>query len=214
MKRKLIQRAFLRLVCILLLAALVGIQQMPVAAMHPIDTVSQPPVEVVDPVEFDRYDGLWYEISSTPSFFNTACFCTTAHYSIQSADTLGVFNACNRFRPRGRLATISGTATLVGEGAEGKLWVTFEEFSVPGDYWIIDVVEDAQDPDGDYLFAAVGGPNRDYIFILARDPILDTQEEVAGYQSVLNELESQFFDISTLKKTPQPFLCEYDGRTP
>lgn len=183
----------------------------PVAAALP-DADPLPEVEVVDPVVFERYDGLWYEISSTPNFFEVGCFCTTATYTIQSADTLGVFNACNRFRPRGKLRTIEGTATLAGEGAEGKLLVTFPGPPVPADYWIVDVVDDPNAPAGDYTFAAVGGPNRDFLFILARDPILDTPEEQAAYQEVLSQLEDQLFDTGALKFTPQPLLCNYDGR--
>jgi lipocalin len=160
----------------------------------------------------ERYDGLWYEIASTPFFFEIGCFCTTATYTILTEDTIRVFNACNRFRPRGKLRTIEGTAALAGEGAEGKLLVTFPGPPVPADYWIVDVVEGTDDPDAEYSFAAVGGPNRDFLFILARDPVLDTPEEQAAYQDVLARLEAQFFDTSALKSTPHPFLCSYEGR--
>lgn len=207
-------KLLMRMACLILLGALWGGQPTPAVAALPIEEPAQPPVEVVDPVALDRYDGLWFELASTPTFFETGCFCTTAHYALQSADTIGVLNACNRFRPRGRLATIAGTATLAGEGAEGKLVLTLEGVPVPSDYWIIDVVENEADPEGDYLFAAVGGPNRDFIFILARDPVIDTPEEAAAYESVLAELESQLFDVSALKSTPHPFLCKYEGRSP
>jgi apolipoprotein D and lipocalin family protein len=56
-----------------------------------------------------------------------------------------------------------------------------------GDYWIIDLGEN-------YDYAVVGHPNRKYLWILSRTP----QMEESLYQSILERLRNQSYDLSKL----------------
>jgi lipocalin len=163
----------------------------------------------VDYVDLDRYDGLWYEIARYPNLFQLGCVCTTARYGITGPDTVSVLNTCNRFWSRGPLTTIEGEAVVVDPITQAKLSVSFDTVPVPGDYWIIDLVEDPGDPTGDYAYAVVGEPSRRNLFILARDPLIDTPEEEAIYHELLIRLEAQFYDPSRLRVSRQPDRCVY-----
>jgi apolipoprotein D and lipocalin family protein len=61
-----------------------------------------------------------------------------------------------------------------------------------GKYWIIDLADD-------YSYAVVGHPNRKYLWILSRTPVMDA----TVYQQVLNRIAAKGFDLSMLQKTPQ-----------
>ncbi|ELR99935.1 lipocalin family protein [Gloeocapsa sp. PCC 73106] len=163
------------------------------------DTMTLPPVETVDFVDLERYDGLWYEVAKTPNSFTLGCVNTTATYEIIDETSISVFNACNKFRPRGRSSIIEGVATVTDPETNAKLEVGFEGIPFPGEYWILDLVEDPDDPTGDYTYAVVGESTRTNLFILSRTPNADPEileELYAG-------LEEQFFDTDLLISSPQ-----------
>lgn len=173
---------------------------------------SNDPVQTVDEVDLERYDGLWYEIAKTPNLFEIGCTCTTATYSQLSETTIGVLNGCNRVRPQGPLSLIRGIASVANPEEPGKLRLVFEEVPFPSDYWIVDLVENPADPEGDYLYAAVGGPDRDFIFIISRKPNLTTTQDKRAVLGIVNRLRDQHFPIEELELSPQPNSCTYEER--
>ena len=119
----------------------------------------------VDPV---RYRGLWYEIARLPNPFQTECVCSTAQYSLEKL-RIGVLNTCTR---------VSGEKTSGGPGfavpvnaANTWLKVYFNIFG--GNYMILDIGDSY-----DYGHVMVGGPCRQYLWILARTKQLPSQKIV------------------------------------
>ncbi|UNK56946.1 lipocalin family protein [Pseudoxanthomonas daejeonensis] len=144
------------------------------------------PVASVPELELTRYAGHWYEIAHLPVSFQRRCAGDiTAAYALRADGTINVRNTC-RTRD-GDQAIAEGVARTV-EGHPGRLQVRF----VPGwlswlplvwaDYWVI-----ALDPD--YQWAVVGDPDREYLWILSREPSMDaelfsrlkTKAETMGY---------------------------------
>lgn len=150
-----------------------------------------PPLETVEFVEVERYMGLWYEIASYPTFFNTRCTATTAEYALRADGTVRVVNECRLGNPSGRLDRIEGTARVVNTQTNAELKVSFFFFGA-GDYWIIEL-------DEDYRWAVVGDPARQTLFILSRTPTLE--EDV--YQDILDRVLANGFDPDRLTLTPQ-----------
>ncbi|MGV2828746.1 lipocalin family protein [Myxosarcina sp. GI1(2024)] len=161
-----------------------------------------PPVQTVDFVDLERYDGLWYEVAKTRNLFAFGCNCTTATYELLSDTSISVFNACNRFLARGPRTTIEGVAEVVEPETNAKLEVNFEGVPFPGDYWIIDLVE--ENPQSDYSYAVVSDPNRSNVFILSRTPNADPDILAELYAG----LEAQFYDTDEIVRSPQPLGCE------
>ena len=149
------------------------------------------PLEVVKYVDLDKYIGKWYEISSFPQSFQKGCNCSTAEYFKTDDDYIRVVNSCRKDSPNGELKTANGKAFIEDTKSNAKLKVQFF-WPFKGDYWIIDLADD-------YSYAVVGHPNREYLWILARKP----EMESTLYNSILEKIKQNGFDISKLNKTNQ-----------
>lgn len=146
-----------------------------------------PPPATVPSVDLARYAGEWHEIEAFPTWFQRGCTAATAVYTPHPDGTIKVVNTCRR---RGQPATIEGTARPVPGSNNAKLKVRFFG-PFEGDYWILDL-------DPDYRWAAVGHPNRRYLWILARTPHLDPDR----LGRIRARLAAQGFDVGQLRPTP------------
>ena len=126
-----------------------------------------PPLDVVDNVDINRYLGRWYEIARLPNSFEEGCYCITAEYSLIDETTLRVVNSCREDSPEGELDQANGKAFVVEGSNNAKLEVQFF-WPFRGDYWIIELDQE------NYEWAVVGSPSREYLWILARTPEIDT----------------------------------------
>ena len=153
-------------------------------------TMSEP-LQTVPYVDLERYAGLWYEIASYPQRFQRGCHLTTAEYTLHPKGYVVVENRCRRDSIDGRQSSIRGKAFVQENSGNAKLKVQFF-WPFRGDYWIIDLAED-------YSYAVVSHPNRNYLWILSRTPVLD--EKVYG--EILERLQRNGFDLDRLQQTVQ-----------
>jgi apolipoprotein D and lipocalin family protein len=161
------------------------------------DEDREPEVQTVSFVDLERYAGKWYEVARFPTRFQRDCISSTADYEVIGEGRLSVLNTCHM--QDGKTRTIQGEARIDGENT-ARLKVTFDNFFfklfswlIKADYWIIDLAED-------YSYAAVGSPNRKYLWILSREPELPE----ALYQSLVKRIEAQGFDTERLIRTQLP----------
>lgn len=158
----------------------------------PSGRADEPRPEPVAWVDLDRYLGTWWEIARYPNRFEKVCVeDVTATYSPGEDGTIRVVNRCRR--ADGGVEEAIGTARRAGGPSDPRLevrfapaWLSFLPF-VWGDYWILDL-------DEDYSLAAVGSPSREYLWILARDPIVPP----GRLQDLLSRLRNKGFDTSKL----------------
>jgi apolipoprotein D and lipocalin family protein len=128
------------------------------------------PNDPVPALDLQRYAGQWHEIAHLPMFFQRKCVANiTATYTLRPEGTVGVRNACDD--EDGKRMVSEGTARPV-PGHPGRLQVRFAPDwlawvpMVWADYWVVDL-------DPAYGWAVVGGPSRDYLWILSRKPTMD-----------------------------------------
>lgn len=152
----------------------------------------QPPLEVVEHVDLDRYLGTWYEIASYPAWFQRNCTAVTADYSLRDDGLIRVVNSCRKGSLDGPLKRSTGRARVVDRATNARLEVSFFG-PFWGDYWIIDL-------DPDYQWAVVGGPKRKYLWILSRTPQMDP----ALYDEIVARLPAKGYGPDGLNKTLQP----------
>ncbi|HXG85395.1 MAG TPA: lipocalin family protein [Pyrinomonadaceae bacterium] len=157
----------------------------------------QPPLQTVPVVDLKRYAGKWFEIARYPNKFQKKCVGnTTASYALKPDGNINVLNQC--LVKNGTLESATGEAKVVEGSSNSKLEVRFAPrfmsflSAVWGDYWIVDL-------DGDYKYAAVGDPKREYLWILSRAPEMTD----ATYQNILRRVEKLGFNPAKLQKTPQ-----------
>jgi apolipoprotein D and lipocalin family protein len=133
-------------------------------------------------VDLFRYTGMWYEIARLPMWAQRNCVRSTAAYRLLDSGKVSVRNAC--VTSIGKEISIEGVATVVDREHRAKLNVVFDQWAAKlvafftssdrGNYWILRV-------DSDYRLAVVGTPDRDYLWILARTPVINE----ASYQDAV-----------------------------
>lgn len=155
------------------------------------DHGDQPPPQVVQQVDLERYLGVWYEIASLPNAFQRGCVATKATYSRLENGTIQVVNECRQETLDGELRRAVGAA-WVADDSPAKLKVQFF-WPFRGDYWIIEL-------DKDYRYAVVGHPTREYLWILSRTPSMDPER----YQELLRRIAAQGYDPTAIQRTLQP----------
>ena len=149
------------------------------------------PLKVVDHVDLNRYVGTWYEIARYPAPFQRGCVGVTATYSFRKDGKISVLNKCRDMTLDGPERSAEGVAWVVDTVTNAKLKVRFFwPFSAP--YWIIDL-------DENYTYAVVGVPNRKYLWLLSRTPVMEEKT----YNRIIARLIEQGYDPSKLTQTPQ-----------
>lgn len=148
------------------------------------------PLETVPFVDIEKYKGVWYEISRFPHFFERNCSIVTATYTPNSDGTIQVMNQAHRPYPWSPVDIFRAKAWAVDK-TNSKL-VVQQFWPLRGDYWVIML-------DDDYKWAVVSHPSRDYLWVLSREPTLDS----GIYDNIVAKLEKDKFDISKIVKVYQ-----------
>lgn len=163
-------RWFGLLVLVSLVSACVGIP----AGLHPVEGF-----------DAQRYLGRWYEIARLENSFETGLEQISALYSLRPDGGVDVLNRGVEVAD-GEWKEAKGVAYFVGPKDQGRLKVSFFG-PFYGAYNVI-----ALDPD--YRWALVSGPDRSYLWILARQP----QLEQAQLNSIIGKAKAFGFATDRL----------------
>jgi apolipoprotein D and lipocalin family protein len=163
-----------------LLLGLAGCQNAPVA-----------PMPTVPHVDLQRFMGDWYVIANIPSYVEKGAHNAIESYALNPDGTIattftfrdGSFNgAQKRYNPSGFVVDSSTNAT----------WGMQFIWPIKADYRIIYLADD-------YSLTVVGREKRDYLWIMARTPVIADTD----YQRMLMFVEAQGYDIKLIQKVPQ-----------
>lgn len=120
-------------------------------------------VEPVQDFELGRYLGRWYEVARLDHSFERGLTRVRAEYGLREDGDIQVVNWGYQEKS-GRWKLVVGRAQFVGSASEGYLKVSFF-WPFYGAYVITEL-------DRNYQYALVSGANRNYLWILAREPEL------------------------------------------
>lgn len=124
--------------------------------------------EPVTDFELNRYLGKWYEIARLDHSFERGLDCVTADYSLRSDGGVRVINRGYNLDDQ-EWNEAEGRAYFIDDESVGRLKVSFFG-PFYGGYNVLEL-------DDDYQWALVSGPNRNYLWILARTPQIDSKLE-------------------------------------
>lgn len=166
-------------------AALAAVLAAALAVSAPARTEveSQEPLRAVPALDVSRYTGTWHELARLPVEHEQDCVrAITATYTLRPDGRLDLRNECTR--ADGERETVTGVARP-GDGP-GKFEVRFAPAwlaplpFVWDDYWVIAI-------DDEYRWAIVGEPDREFLWILSREPTVDerTLEDLKGRARML-----------------------------
>jgi apolipoprotein D and lipocalin family protein len=154
------------------------------------------PLDLVDRVDLERYQGRWYEIALLPNRFQDQCVAdTSAQYTLKDDGRIRVVNRCRT--EDGDVDSVTGEARSADERPAAfevrfaPRWLSWLPF-VWGDYQIMAL-------DDDYRWAMVGAPSRKYLWILSREPSLPESR----IQALLAEARRQGFETEDVVRSPQ-----------
>lgn len=122
-------------------------------------------VKVVTEFELDRYLGTWFEVARLDHRFERGMSNVTANYSMRDDGGVKVVNRGYNVA-KGEWDEATGKAYSVGDTDVGQLKVSFFG-PFYGGYNIFELDKD------NYQYALIAGPDRGYLWILARSPNLD-----------------------------------------
>ena len=153
------------------------------------------PLRTVPQVDFARYSGTWYEVARLPFRFQKDCASdVTANYAPRSDGRITVTNRC--LRANGEVMEAKGVARREEGKPNSVLKVRFAPAflsfipAVWGDYQIIAL-------GADYDYAVVGTPDRKWMWILSRTPVMDP----SLYARLKEQAKAQGFDVDRLIET-------------
>lgn len=167
-----------------------------VVTVAPASAQATGAVQAISELDLERYSGSWYEIARLPNRFQDRCVADVrASYELRRDSTVTVINSCRT--ASGDSVRVEGRARLADRrGSASRLKVRFAPAvlsflpMVWADYWVLDLTDD-------YRAALVGTPDRRYLWILSREPQLDS----ATYDRLLSTAVAQGFDIARLQRT-------------
>lgn len=122
-------------------------------------------VEPVTGFELDRYLGTWYEIARLDHSFERGLTNVTAEYRRRDGGGISVINRGYDVE-KSEWSEADGKAFFVGDPDVGRLKVSFFG-PFYGGYNIVELDKE------NYRYSLVAGPDRSYLWLLARTPELD-----------------------------------------
>lgn len=124
-------------------------------------------IQPVTDFDLNRYLGTWYEIARLDHSFERGLTRVTAEYSLREDGSVRVINR-GYSKAKGKWNTAEGKARFGQSSDMGYLQVSFFG-PFYGSYVIINLDHIA------YQYALVCGPNKKYLWLLARQPDLDVE---------------------------------------
>ena len=139
-------------------------------------------IEPVENFELEPYLGTWYEIARLDHRFERGLSNVTANYTLRDDGGVAVLNRGYR-TDKGEWDQAEGKAYFIDDTSVGRLKVSFFG-PFYGAYNVFALGEN-------YEYSMVAGPDRSYLWILAREPqvpedlldVLLARAEEAGYDT-------------------------------
>ncbi len=162
-------------------------------------TVTSQPLITVPSIDLQRYQGVWHQIALYPNKFQKSCASNTrAEYKAEEAGTIQVTNACRtsdgkEMQVVGKARAGKATVLSANQLAPPQLQVRFAPAwlswlpMVWGDYWVIQIAPD-------YRYVVVGEPQREFLWVLARE----TQLSALDWAAIEARLKEQGYDPARL----------------
>jgi apolipoprotein D and lipocalin family protein len=149
------------------------------------------PLPTEERVDLARFMGDWYVIAAIPTFLEKDAYNAVESYRLERDGTIATtftFRAGSfageekRYEPRG----------FVFDRTSNAHWGMQFVWPVKAEYRIAYVAPD-------YNHTIVGRTKRDYVWIMARTPVIPDAE----YQSLVDRVAALGYDVTQLRKVPQ-----------
>ncbi len=151
----------------------------------------EPEMETVSEVDLERFMGDWYVIANIPTFLEKGAHNAIETYSLNDDGTIDT-----KFRFRadafdGELKNYNPKGFVLDTESNARWGMRFI-WPIKADFRIVYL-------DDDYQHTIVGRQKRDFVWLMAREPIIDD----ADYERLMSLIEDLGYDMSTVVRVPQ-----------
>lgn len=146
----------------------------------------------VDNLDLKSYLGTWYEIARYPHSFEKNLVGVTATYTLKENGKIKVLNQGYKKTLDGKRSQAIGKAYVPDPTNPAHLKVSFFWFFY-ADYFVMELDEK------NYQWAVVGSNSAKYLWILNREPKMDTDL----YMELTERLKKRGYNLSNLEKVAQ-----------
>jgi apolipoprotein D and lipocalin family protein len=153
-----------------------------------VSCATQTPLKKVEKVDIPRFMGKWYVIANIPTFIEKGGTNAVETYTWNEKENR--IDVLFKQVVDGKEKTYSQKAFV--HDPSGNEWRIQFFWPLKFSYLIIDLAED-------YSYTVIGVPNRNYVWIMAREKVMPEET----YKAIINKLKEQQFDIGLVKKVPQ-----------
>ena len=148
------------------------------------------PIHTVPYVDLDRFMGDWYVIANIPTFIEKDAHNAVESYRLAEDGTIDTTFKFNQGSFGGPLK-IYNPRGYIHDEESNAVWGMQFVWPFKAEYRIIFLSED-------YTTTVIGRSKRDYVWIMARAPVISDAE----YAFILNFLKKQGYDINKVQKVP------------
>lgn len=151
----------------------------------------RPPIQNAVHVELERFMGPWYVIANIPTFLEKNAYNAVESYALNKDGSIATTFMFNKggFSGKKKKYTPRG---FVRDKKSNAVWGMRFIWPFKGDYRIVYL-------DKDYNLTVIGREKRDYVWIMARKPVIPEKD----YQRMVDLVASQGYDVSKIRKVPQ-----------
>ncbi len=147
--------------------------------------------KTVETLELDRFMGDWYVISILPNPIEKNAVNSIESYALNEDGTISIRYTFFKGSVDGKKKVMKPKAKIYNHDSNAEWRVQmFKPFWSP--YLVIDLAED-------YRYTAIGVPNKKFLWIMSRTPVMSAED----YASVIDSVAKQGYNIDKIKKIPQ-----------
>ena len=148
------------------------------------------PLKTVDHVDIDRFMGDWYVIANIPTSIEKGAHNAIESYRLDDDGSIATTFTFNKGSFGGELKTYEPRGFVSKES--NAIWGMQFIWPIKADYRIIYL-------DEDYTVTVIGRNKRDYVWIMAREPVIAESE----YASIVSMLGSVGYNTNEIQLVPQ-----------
>ena len=150
-----------------------------------------PEMKTVSQVDIERFMGAWYVIADIPTFLEKDAFNSVETYTLNDDGTIGTHFTFRKGGFNGKVKNYNPTG-FVQDESSNALWGMRFIWPIKADYRIVYL-------DDDYKTTIIGRQKRDFVWIMARTPVISDIE----YEQLVSYVASIGYDTSKLRRVPQ-----------
>lgn len=151
----------------------------------------EPFQRVVERMDIDKFLGPWYVIALLPSFLEKDGVNGIETYSLDAKGNIKVEYILYKGSPTGKKKIMHQKGWIVDKETNTE-WLVQPLWPLKLPYLIIELADD-------YRYTVVGTNNYKYVWIMARKPVLSTED----YQDILARLKVRGYNIDDIHLMPQ-----------